>query len=195
MRYFIIIIFFALGATAKMSDFAQFAQFEKRDKQMFSQLKQEIKQCIDTDNFSCAQKKLHQIKQYVTSKHNVQTVRALKKSLAQAIEQKRALAQHNKSIRITNCQYKNSSTTMCTLYVNGQYDGNIFYKRKDDTFTIYILGSKNATTTEGFYDPNLHRVWTTRCGDSVYNRSNQRFVYKIGTALYMFANCAINGKY
>ena len=61
--------------------------------------------------------------------------------------------------------------------------------------TSFILGSKNASINSGFYDTNLHRVWTTSCGDSVYGRSHQKFVYELSKALYMYANCSINGVY
>lgn len=190
MKYLLLLLLYTASIFAKMSALEQFEQFEREDKRNFALLKQKIESCIDAQDFACAQKNLKQIKQYVTSKHDVQTIRKLQTTLAKAKERKRALAHRSKSITISDCQYTKKDTTMCTLYVNGKYDGNILYRFEDRKYTIFILGSKNAATTEGFYDPELYRVWTTRCGDS-----KSHYGLKIAKALYMFANCAINGKY
>lgn len=201
MRY-ILLILTCTYLFANMTEKEQFEYFDKQDKKEFKLLKGKINKCIKDWNFSCADSKLKIIKRYVTSKKDVQTIRRLKnillneKSKKRAQEEAQRRANAYKSIKITDCQNRSGGTVMCTLYVNGNYDGNIFYKLKDtDKYNIFILGSKNAATNSGYYDIKLHSVWTTRCGDSVFGRSNRISVYDISTALNMFANCSINGRY
>jgi len=201
MRYVILILVSTL-LFASMSDFDQFEQFDKQDKQEFNSLKKKIQKCIKKWDFECANKKIKKIKKYVTSKKDSKVITDLKIALSnekykkQEHEEAQRRANAKKSIKITNCQNGSGGATMCTLYVNGNYDGNIFYKLKSNgDYDIYILGSKNAFTNSGFYDTSLHRVWTTSCGDSVFGRSSKKFVYDLSKALYMYANCSINGVY
>jgi len=49
---------------------------------------------------------------------------------------------------------------------------------------------KNASNISGFYAPSLNRIYTTGCGNSSFGSVNN-----ISTALYFYANCAINGYY
>lgn len=95
-------------------------------------------------------------------------------------------------IKIDDCRPSNNGSTMCTLYINGNYDGSIFYTVKSDgRYPIYIMGSKNAKNyTHGHYDTNLHNIYTTDCGSSPSGSVNS-----ISKALYKFTECAINGRY
>lgn len=201
MRYIFLILLSTL-LFASMSDFDQFEQFDKQDKQEFNSLKNKIQKCIKKWDFECAQNDIKKIKRYVTSKKDSKIIADLKIALSnekykkQEYEERKRRANAKKSIRIGNCHNGSNGAMMCTLYVNGSYDGNIFYKLKSNgDYDIFILGSKNAYTNSGFYDTNLHRVWTTRCGDSVFGRSEKKFVYDLSKALYMYANCSINGVY
>ncbi len=201
MRYVFLILLSTL-LFASMSDFDQFEQFDKQDKQEFNSLKNRIQKCIKKWDFECASSNIKKIKKYVTSKKDSKVIADLKVALSnekykkQEYEEAKRRANAKKTIRIGNCHSGSGGAIMCSLNVNGSYDGNIFYKLKSNgDYDIFILGSKNASTNSGFYDTNLHRVWTTSCGDSVYGRSHQKFVYDLPKALYMYANCSINGVY
>ncbi len=202
MKRYFFFFFIPVVLFAGMDDFEAFEAFDKQDKSEFETLKKEIQKCIKGWDFACAQKDLAKIRSKVTSKKDAQTIAMLKTALSEEKEKKRAYeearrrANAKKSIRIADCQNSSGGTIMCTLYVNGKYDGNIFYKLEDtDKYNIFILGSKNAANMAGYYSIELNSVWTTRCGDSVFGSSNKIFVYDISKALQMYANCAINGGY
>ncbi len=185
-----------------MDDFEQFEAFDNQDKKEFNNLENQINNCIEEWDFECAANKIRKIKKFVTSKKDATTISNLQAALADAKEKKRAYeeaqrrANAKKSFTIGNCQNARDGAIMCTLRVKGEYDGNIFYKLENDgKYNIFILGSKNASNCQGFYDTTLHRVWTTRCGDSVFGASQKRFVYDLSSALKMYASCAINGNY
>lgn len=204
----LLVLFFSFSLYAQTGDLDMFDQFEKQDKQEFVHLKKQIEKCIKNWNFSCAQKKLAQIKNYATTKKDVQDIRNLKTELADARYEKRRqdeerrlkeeLARAHKSVQIGNCQRGTNSYEMCQLFVDRKRDGFIFYKLKDtNTYDIYIQGSKSvAAGNGGYYSMSLNSVWTTQCGDSVFGHHAKRiFVYNLSKALYLYANCFVNGKY
>ena len=181
--------------------FDAFDRFEQADKKSFEQLEKQIRQCIDHDDFSCAREKLEQIKPYVSTKKDSRTIANLREDLNSEEQRYEAALQANKNHTVTigNCQNGSGSARMCNLYVDGQYDGNIFYKPRSDGnegYDIFTIGSKHVSASMGgFYDSSLHRVWTTACGDSVFGRSSKIMVYSVSDALKMFANCGANGRY
>lgn len=203
----LLILFASLSLYAQSSEFEMFKKFEKQDKSEFKVLKSKIEKCIKNWDFVCAQKDLSLLKNYVTTKNDVETVVRLKNNLSYEKDRKKRqeeeallkqkIAHSRKSIRIGDCRNGNGGYRGCSLYVNGSYDGSIFYKLKNDnTYDIYILGSKNAGSNGGYYSTSLHSVWTTQCGDSVFGSSSKKiFVYDLEKALYMYADCYINGTY
>ncbi|WP_353662903.1 hypothetical protein [Hydrogenimonas sp. SS33] len=142
-----------------------------------------------------------QIRRYVSTKKDSRTIAQLQEALKREETRYEAARQANRhyDIAIRGCKNGAGSAIMCTLYVDGRYDGNIFYKSRsdgNDGFDIFILGSKHAgASMGGYYDTSLHRVWTTKCGDSVFGASPRIMVYSISDALMMYAECAVNGKY
>jgi hypothetical protein len=183
-------------------DFSAFEQFDNMDKTNFKKYEQKINNCIKEWKFECAKENLNKIKRYITKKSDNNTISSLWSKLyaeqdkKERYEEAKRRANANKSIELKNCQSASGGARMCSMYVNNRYDGNIFYKLKNDgNYNIFILGSKNAKNNSGFYDTKLHRVWTTYCGDSVFGASKKVHVYDLSKALYMYANCSINGRY
>ncbi len=195
MRAFLLLTTFFIAQLCVANDIDAFAAFEKEDAKNFSSLKSQIQSCIENKNFQCAEKKLQEIKQYVSTKKDSQTIAYLQNRLQEEENYQQEIANANKSISIRNCRPSSGGKNLCNLYVNGKYDGNIFYYNRDDSYIIFILGSKNARNIDGAYRPSLHDVWTTECKSSVFDRSDKIMVYQLSDALFLYANCAINGKY
>jgi len=200
MRLIWIILMSTLLFGASFDDFSAFNQFEKMDTNRFLELKQKIQNCTKKWNFPCAENYLEKIKKYITKKSDNEVIASLRSELnhqKQMQLQAQERANSDKKIVMKYCGNGSGRTYKCSLYVNDNYDGIIYYyyDSGNRVYTISINGSKNAETTGGYYDPKLNDVWTTRCGSSVYGRSNKIFVYDLKKAMKMFANCAINGKY
>jgi len=183
-------------------DFAAFEQFDNMDKINFKKYEQKINNCIKEWKFECAKENLSKIKRYITQKSDNNIISSLWDKLdaeqdkKEQYEESKRIANSHKYITLKNCQNASGGSRMCTIYVNNSYDGNIYYKLKNDgNYNIFILNSKNAKNNSGFYDTKLHRLWTTYCGDSVFGVSKKIYVYDLSKALYMYANCSINGRY
>ena len=184
------------------SGFDQFEQFEKMDKIEFNKLKSKVNKCLDRWDFGCAEDAIGKMRQYAGSRKDIQKIYALKSKLQAKREEKarrdeaRRKANRIKSIKIASCSNSSGGGKMCMLYVNGRRDGFIFYHlNSDNTYQINISSSKYAKSNSGFYDPKLHRVWSTYCGDSVFGASPKKFVYSLSDALFEYAKCSLVGRY
>ncbi len=206
-KILIIFLLFSLSSVVfanGFNSFDQFNKFDKQDKQEFDRLKKETKHCIINWDFDCARNNLGKMKKYITSRKDNTIISSLWDDLyAQKREKERQeeaqrqaeeaqrQANSNKSINITDCSYTNwNRQTMCTLNVNGSYDGNIVYYYKNNVYNIFITGSNSASIISGGYNPSLNNIDTTACGESSIGSVNS-----VSQALYMYANCAINGHY
>ncbi len=197
--FYILIFVTSLVFAGGFNDFSQFEKFEKADMKTFLFLKREAKKCIKDRDFNCSKEKIKSMKKYIVTKKDKSVIIALKESLADEMRKKReeelAALNSNKHIRLSDCRKSSSGhdTNVCTIYVNGKYDGGVFYYYNHDNsklINIFILGSKNAKINNGYYDTSLNSVWTTNCGKTRIGE-----VRSLSKALYYFANCSINGRY
>ena len=91
-----------------------------------------------------------------------------------------------KSINIRNCQ-ENFGAIACSLFVDGDYKGRIYYKAIDShSYNIDIVGS--APMSPAIYNESLHQLSSVKCGNTRLGA-----VHSLSEALYMVANCSING--
>ena len=96
-----------------------------------------------------------------------------------------------KTYSIENCYDGADGARCCSLIIDGEDEGHICYQwdSSSNDYKIFPVWGANIDVN-GYYDPNLHMIWTTKCGDS-----SAGSVYGISSALDKFANCTANGHY
>jgi len=195
MKKFLIFLF-PLFLFAGFNDFSAFDKFDRMDKQEFNRLKKEAKECIKNWNFSCARNKLKNMKKYITSKKDNKIIDNLwselyrEESAKERYEEAQRRANSNKSFSLEYC-YNGSSggARCCRAIIDGEDKGSICYKWDSHYNHYSIFPVFGAEIYEnGYYDPNLHMIWTTKCGKTYT-------VYSIASALNKFLNCVANGHY
>ncbi len=172
------------------NDFDQFEQAEKLDKQNFNAIKKEALKCIKSWDFKCAKYKISKLKKYISTKKDMVQIKNLKEKLAEEKIKQYKATNKNKDILIKNCNYASwNRHTTCSLFINGKYEGTIWYYPNDDLYNIQI-SSNSVTANAGYYNPKLHYTHTVNCGDSTTFKTRG-----ITQSLYQYANCYINGNY
>ncbi len=190
---FFCITLLSFGAMDKNS---LFEKFEKMDSMEFNRLLKKAYNCIDREDFVCAEKNWSKLRVYANNQEDMKSIERLYysiKSAKKAKEQRlRASNSRDKRISFKYCKKGSGKGIMtCEMLVDGKYDGSIYYTAKENNiYRIFIMGSKNASINEGYYDVSMSRVWTTKCGKSQVNRTGT-----LSQALYKFAECSINGHY
>ena len=196
-RLLIIIFIIPLFSFAGNYDFNAFDKFDRMDKQEFNRLKKEVKKCINNWNFDCARSKLYKMKKYITSKKDNKMIDNLWNELNREEEAKtryeeaQRRANSNRTYSIENCYAGADGAKCCSLIIDGEDKGHICYQwdSSSNDYKIFPVWGANIDVN-GYYDPNLHMIWTTKCGDS-----SAGSVYGISSALDKFANCVANGYY
>ncbi len=185
---FILVCFVFIYANA--SDSLQIIQkYKKRDKVMFDKRVQTARNCISKKDLSCFLKALGGLDEYANSKKDLFVIQSLKDEYK--VLRKRIKRKNLKRVDIKTCSSAESGYRKCRLYVNGKYDGFIFYGLKNDEYKIYIGGSKYvALGNNGFYTPKIDMLFTTGCG-----RTKMGKVKNLEQALKMYVECAYNGSY
>ncbi len=93
------------------------------------------------------------------------------------------------SIRIEYDGYSDwNKSTYFDVFFDGKYDGQIAYKPEDGHFAIYTHLDTGSGSLGGFYYPNDHQLYSSKCG----------FKYDVGSiedAVKKIANCAYLGHY
>ena len=165
-----------------MQDFDQFDMADQNDHKEFIALKKNVISCLKDDNIQCARKELLKMKNYITSKHDVIEIKTLEKMIAKHRQKKRTIA-------IKDCGIGNEE--ICTLFIDGKFQGTIAYHYKNDDGTFFInIHAKGVGANAGYYNPHLESTYTVNCGFS-----NDGSAKTIIDSLYQFAQCYINGSY
>ena len=192
MKQFTFILTILIVNTLQCGSLDLLKKFEKEDEKKFIEIVKKATQCIEKKDYQCAESKINQIKAYVNHSYNLNKISELKLDL---MESKQKPESGNlKNFTLEECTNATIGGGKCILYVNGKYDGLIFFKldKKNgyDIYSISIRGSKYAKTNAGYYDPSLHMLFTSECGTT-----KMESVMKLKKALKMFANCSLNGNY
>ncbi len=187
---FLFIFSVSLLLANNFDDFNQFEQFEKQDKQEFNRLKYKVKSCINDWDFSCARDNLKKMKKYITTKSdnkiidNLWDVLYAEEKRKERYEEARRRASATKNITLTDCE-----DGTCVIEVNGQYDGNIYYKYSSSyggSYNIFVLGSTNVQNISGTYFLSNKKL-SIKCGS--------KYGISLSEALYYYLKCATNGSY
>jgi len=94
-----------------------------------------------------------------------------------------------KSYSLKYCYNGSGGARCCRVIINGEDKGSICYEWDShyNHYSIFpVFGAK--IYENGYYDPNLHMIWTTKCGKTYT-------VYSTSSALNKFLNCVANGHY